>query len=75
MLSVIRAYPSLPGPQRREEGREEDGKRPDSLTSVEHTALCNCWRAYGAGQGWRLVGGKGGVMLDRKESYIGGRAG
>lgn len=39
MLSVIRAYPSLPGPEigeGRKEG-EEDRKRADSLTSVEHT--------------------------------------
>lgn len=41
MPSVIRAYPSLPGPSRKkgsgEEGRVKEGKRADSLTSVQHT--------------------------------------
>lgn len=36
MLSVIRAYPSLPGPERGER-EEEKRKRVDSLTSVQHT--------------------------------------
>lgn len=38
MRSVIRAYPSLPRPEReREEEGVEERKRADSLTSVEHT--------------------------------------
>lgn len=65
MLSVIRAFPGLSGPERRKrkEGRkerEERGKR--GMTGWHEYSthrLCNCWRAYGAGWGWRLVGGRG----------------
>lgn len=65
MPSVIRAFPGLPGPERRKrkeerKEREERGKR--GMTGWHEYSthrLCNCWRAYGVGWGWRLVGGRG----------------
>ena len=70
MQSVIRAYPSLPGPESRErEGRRERGgerKRErervgdDSLTSVEHTVSVIAGIHMAQAEGWRLVGGRRG---------------
>lgn len=76
MLSVIRAYPSLPGPKRRKCRKE--GKRRESadrLTSVEHTAsiIVGMHMAPADGGGLWEEKGVGGLMSDREQSEIGGR--
>lgn len=54
MLSVIRAYPSLLGPERGGGRGKKEGWQFDISTAHQ---LCNCWHTYGATQGCKVVWG------------------
>lgn len=62
MLSVIRAYPSLPGPERgkRKKEGEVERKGADSLTSVGHTVSVIAGVHMASADGGGLWGGKRG---------------